>query len=327
MAGRANTAADMQEGRADTRQSLGSNNSRGDKLGAGWGKVFFGLIFLGAGIFIVLVATDVIATDDSSIHVPRWVLGVAGGIFAAPGLAICINGVRGALRRRRLELRAQQNPDAPWLGDYEWNTTHSRDDGGGRAVKNFIVAGFIGVFTVPFAYVGFFEDGAWPFAIGAVVMALVCLGVLWHAVYLVMRRLKYGGGRIEYDRFPLMLGSTLEARWTGTKPIGRYNRITFTLRCVEEQIEVRGSGKNRSKQYVRYQRWADTYEVEGPGEHRAGQSIPLTFLPPGDLPTTELRRNPPRYWEVEIHADTPGVDFKQTYLVPVYATTAAQAAG
>ena len=26
----------------------------------------------------------------------------------------------------------------------------------------------------------------------------------------------------------------------------------------------------------------------------------------------------PRYWELEVHADTPGIDFRAIYLVPVY---------
>ena len=34
---------------------------------------------------------------------------------------------------------------------------------------------------------------------------------------------------------------------------------------------------------------------------------------------SRLSDNPPTYWELEIHAKTPGVDYKASFLVPVYA--------
>jgi hypothetical protein len=301
------------------RLGSGTGSTRGDKLSAGWGLVLFGLIFVGVGVAIVLMSADVIPTDDSDIHVPRWVFGTVGGVFALPGLMIVLRGVRGGMRKARLKALARQHPDDPALGDYEWDRHASRDEGKRGILGSFVAGALILLFSLPFGYVGFFEDAGIPFAIGGIVVALVGGGVLAHGVYLFIRRLKYGGGRIEYSRFPFRTGEILEAHWIGDKPIHNYHRITFTLRSIEEEIEISGTGKNRSKRYVRYQRWADTFDVDGPGEYTGGTPISLTFSPPADAPSSALSLNPPRYWECEIHAETPGVDFRQTYLLPVYA--------
>jgi hypothetical protein len=33
---------------------------------------------------------------------------------------------------------------------------------------------------------------------------------------------------------------------------------------------------------------------------------------------TQITADVPRYWELEITADTPGVDYKATFLIPIY---------
>ena len=303
---------------SDRRERLGTNNARGDLLSAGWGRVVVGLIILAMGTFIVLVSADVIRSEDSNFHAPRWVVGVVGVLFATAGLMVMVAGMLGARRTRRLKARSLQHPNEPWMADHGWHPRYSRDEGNSRLVNTLMGSALLAMFAVPFVYVGFFEEKTWPFALAGSAIAVAAVGFFGYGIYLAMRRLKYGGGRIEYDGLPQRLGETLEVRWVGRRPIGRYNKITFTLRCVKEEIEEHGSGEDRSQRHVRYQIWADTYTVDGPGEHFAGEPIALTFLPPADAPPTELRRNPPRYWEIEIHADTPGVDFHQIYLVPVY---------
>ncbi len=48
--------------------------------------------------------------------------------------------------------------------------------------------------------------------------------------------------------------------------------------------------------------------------------MPIEFeIPMQPELATELAVNPPRYWEIIVAADTPGIDYKGTFLVPVYA--------
>jgi len=57
------------------------------KIVAPWaGFVLFGLIFLASGIWIVLIATDVIATAHRQVGAPRWIMAAAGMLFVGAGL-------------------------------------------------------------------------------------------------------------------------------------------------------------------------------------------------------------------------------------------------
>ena len=65
-------------------------------MSAGTG-VFLGGLFVLAGLMIIFVAVDWIHVDPASIHAPRWVLVVCGGMFALPGVAALYYGVRNGL--------------------------------------------------------------------------------------------------------------------------------------------------------------------------------------------------------------------------------------
>lgn len=50
----------------------------------------FPLVFICSGLFIVLVASGIIPTDPASMHAPRWVVGLVGGMFLAAGLFLLL---------------------------------------------------------------------------------------------------------------------------------------------------------------------------------------------------------------------------------------------
>jgi hypothetical protein len=55
--------------------------------------LFMGLFATLLGVFIILVSVDIIPADSTSIHAPRWVLTLAGMIFAFAGLYILSTGL------------------------------------------------------------------------------------------------------------------------------------------------------------------------------------------------------------------------------------------
>jgi len=50
--------------------------------------LFMGLFSTAMGLFVILVSADIIHADPESIHAPRWVLTLAGMIFAFAGVHI-----------------------------------------------------------------------------------------------------------------------------------------------------------------------------------------------------------------------------------------------
>ena len=104
------------------------------------------------------------------------------------------------------------------------------------------------------------------------------------------------------------------------KPIRGAKEIKATLQCIEEKYEIRGSGDNRKSVVVSYHVYSESKDFPNYSAENYGPlQIPLKFdLPEGEQYRTELSNRPPRYWELELKAETPGIDFSKTFLVPVY---------
>ena len=66
-----------------------TNNSLNSPGGMLAGILFGGIFFL-AGSLVVLVAADIIHSDPSSIHAPRWVLAAFGGVFVLVGILVAM---------------------------------------------------------------------------------------------------------------------------------------------------------------------------------------------------------------------------------------------
>ena len=52
--------------------------------------ILAGLLSLGCGLGICLVALRVVPVDEASVHAPDWVILLAGGVFVSAGLAILL---------------------------------------------------------------------------------------------------------------------------------------------------------------------------------------------------------------------------------------------
>ncbi len=57
----------------------------------------------------------------------------------------------------------------------------------------------------------------------------------------------------------------------------------------------------------------------------ARATLDLFFQLPAEDLGTALSASPPRYWELEVKAETAGVDYAATFLLPVYPKLAASA--
>ena len=95
--------------------------------------------------------------------------------------------------------------------------------------------------------------------------------------------------------------------------------MIIDLRFIEEQYETRGSGKNRSQQVICYQRYHVNRTLKGKDVSLSG-SLSLEWdLPEDPEFSSALSQRPARFWELEVRADTAGVDYHSRFLLPVYA--------
>jgi hypothetical protein len=147
------------------------------------------------------------------------------------------------------------------------------------------------------------------------------LAVWWQACLLLGRAIKFGGSLVEFAEFPFQLDRPIILRWQPATGIVQVNKGTFTLRCVEEWFETQGHGKNRSTRMVHEQIWSGTWFLDGEHAFQRSDYVELRFEPGAGVLPTNLHAERPVFWELEVKLDLPGLDFQESYLVPVYETS------
>lgn len=278
----------------------------------------FGAPFVGVGVWATLAGTKVISIDPGNLHAPHWVLAAFGLVFALAGLMVWSMGWRqfqANLRRRRALANKANDPA---LADYLWDPRGFTAPRWSRAAKAVGGVILLAIFLSIFNWWAFGADGPWPVKIIVGLFDMILAWAAWQAVMAIGRALKFGPSRIEFGKFPLRPGETAALRWLVPRGIGRVAHGTFTLRCVEEWYETTGSGKNRSRTLVQEQVWGKTGHVADARTLSPGKTEELQFELPADVPSTSLSSGKTVFWELAVELDLAGLDFKETYLVPVY---------
>lgn len=307
-------------GASTAGRELTGRNARSETTVHGWPALVLGLPFAGVGGALVAYGLRWLAPAERAGDAPRWLATVAGVIFAWAGLSFVVHGVRGLGRRRRVRELVRRHPGQPWWSDHPWDPRGARDGTGAEMARALYMAVFMAVFLVPFHWIGFFApDRVLGFGLVSLLFDLAILALLGRAAYLAARRAKFGRGAIAFARFPFRVGETVDAYLAPPRGLERApEALAGTLRCVGERYEVRGTGEDRRSTVVCYELYAAPVTVTTVDDGAGGTALHVSApIAPG-APATVLAERPPRYWELELRADAPGVDYAATFLVPVY---------
>ena len=303
-------------GRGSERGTRLSNHT--DRSGTtihGVPSIAIGSVFTVAGMALTFLA--LFGWVEPSRGVPGWIPPVCGALFAIAGLAFVINGVAGLRVQQRAQRLRPTHTHAPWIWDHPWDDQGSRDDSGRRIARAIWGTAFLALFLIPFNWIGFFSpERPGIFAMVALLMDAVLIGSVGWVAYLIAQRSKYGPTMLRFQRFPFHPGRELEVRLARPRHLAGIETPEALLRCVQERYEMEGTGKNRRKVVVAYELWSDRRGAE----LRRGEFV-WRFAVPDEVPGTALSERPPRYWEMELRIEAPGIDFAGTFLVPVYTVT------
>jgi hypothetical protein len=301
------------------RRLTGMIVQRGSKTGFSVAGAFvFGALFVGVGSMIVLVGQRILPVDPSGVHAPWWVITVAGLAFAGGGLAVWGMALRQqrAERHRREAMRRYAGSVAH--ADHPWNPRGTRSGQWRRAGGAVLGAAFMTVFLSMFNWWAFGAGGPVPVKIVVVVFDLILVLVWWQAVLRVGRAIKFGSSQVVFNRFPYLLSEPVAIRWIPPRGVGPATKGEFTLRCVEEFYEERGSGKNRSKSLVHEEVCAETQSFDRAETFAPGRPVEFRYSIPEGSPPTRLDADRPIFWEFEVKLRMPGFDFEEKYMIPIY---------
>ncbi len=217
------------------------------------------------------------------------------------------------------EKRREACADQPWLWRKEWSgPAIQSEDAKGLGMIWFFAVVWNGI-SLPAVYGVFTERHPDKAAYLVCLFPLVGLGLLATAVYKTAQRRKYGRTQFVPTELPGVIGGYLGGVIEVPARVVLEKDARVALHCVRRVVT--GSGKNRrTVETVLWQR----EERIPPGKWLsvAGRTdIPVLFrIPAGSTPSDPESGDNEVLWRLTAEAETPGVDFKTQFNVPVFDT-------
>jgi hypothetical protein len=276
----------------------------------------FMLPFIGAGISLLSLGIRALQNHEANAIAPL----LAGFFFAAFSVsffAIVFVALRNSARAASLQAGA---PDQPWLWRPEWAARRIPDKRRATAAFLWIFAIFWNAITIP---VSFLLVREWtkqqnPALLFALIFPAVGLGLIIAAIYVGLRRLKFGVAVCTLDTVPIRRGHSfhgeIEMRGDAVPADG------YRLRLVCVRRVIRSSGKSQSvdEQEIAQQeiRVSAASAMRSP---TGGVRIPFSITVPSEGPACDIRN--PRdqiLWRLEAAAEMPGIDYAASFELPVF---------
>ena len=281
-----------------------------------------GLFLVALGAASALVALGVVPVSDASFRAPRLMVGLVGaGAFAPLGLALAAHGVHGTARRRRAARERTLAPETPWRWDRAW-----RGDGEAvprrgqmrRAVGGAVLAWMILGTAIAVAHM---TDAPVAVRVGVLVLCVIGVAPVWHALRCVRHAARNGRTFVRWSPFPAFVGERITLRFGVSRRTPRFSRLTFRLRCVQERVvETDEAGDPCDAEIVAFELHEAARTIDVAGDlPKPGVEAVLPFEIPADLPGNDLASELPTYWELDVHGEAPGADYRVQFLLPVYA--------
>ncbi len=248
-----------------------------------------------------------------------WVISVFGLMFLLAGLWFVWHGLDGLRRKAKIKTVKMTRASSPWLWDYEWQALGISDNKMKKVMHALLMLIVVGTFLAPFHWWAFFsDDGRLMVKVLVIFFDLVFgLGGGYYFLKNLALYLKYGNSRLRFGNFPFYLGDKLSVVLVDLP--AEINQLQLDLRFIEEKYETRQRGQERESKVVCYQLYHESRILKDEEVVHSGKLLLEWDLPGEPEMTSTLSQRPARFWELEVNADTPGVDYHSNFLLPVYA--------
>ncbi len=301
---------------------LNSRKKKGnDRKGLGLIIIFMGIAYFAVGLICLLIPFLITADGEK----PDLKYAILFNIMVFPFWTTLIKYGRFEISKlNHYSEKKALHPKSPWIWDLIWKSDGITDD---RWEQIFEKSGviFLGLWFFGFAsWKIFFIDwgpngiAVWfgLFFIGLLLVYIdsILIAAFISMIYQGFQHLRYQKSKLRYQEFPFFLGGKITGQVNHLPK--KFTRMTLYLRFIEESYRREGESRSRLKFFQLYKEtkilescppiWDGTLHIDWP-------------LPNDPTMCTALNQQPSRYWELEVKAETAGIDYRSRFLVPVYA--------
>ncbi|MBF0388454.1 MAG: hypothetical protein HQL20_11525 [Candidatus Omnitrophica bacterium] len=279
--------------------------------------------------FVVLLGLAIVVFGISMIF-QAWTAGYSGRVSAVTfalfgidlvlvGMIFSLGAFRGILLRHRKETFSGKET---WRFDNRWNPKWAKDSTGSRILGNISGLVIVVIFILPFHSMASQLDVPSDMRVAILIfigmLDLFLLAMFGVTVYLVLRRVVFGRSQLIFYQFPYFTGQKAQFTFNGGKRMVDREGIKGILHCINEYYEWRTCGGKQVGSMIIESLWSKECVFSTNNLGCAELFIDL----PNDLPGTDLIGDPGKqsayYWELEVVASMPGIDYNEIFLVPIY---------
>ena len=279
----------------------------------------FGLPFAGFGLFAFSMAIRqfVAPTSSQSFLYPM----VFGVVFSGVGFGLMYLAIAGNKRYSRQLYLQGEHPNEPWLWREDWAAGRVKSRTGTNMVMSWVFTIFwnliswtVTIFAIPQALKQ--KPAA---ALFALLFPAVGIFLLVYSIRQTIRLVEFGKTCFEMASVPGVIGRELRGSIQARFPHSPEHGVRLRLSCVHRVTTGSGDTSTTNESIL----WRDEAELNA-GQLCAGPvgtTIPVSFRIPFDAqPTEKLSPRDEFLWLLEAVADVPGVDYKDSFEVPVFRT-------
>ncbi len=245
--------------------------------------------------------------------------GMMGILFASMGVGL-LGGAWYVRRKDQQEQVAKAAaPKQPWLWREDWAAGVVKPSSG-KSLVGFAVFTVVWNFVswpiaVIFFVVGGKDDQPWAPLFVSFFPAIGC-AFLGATLWQWARYRRWRGSTFELATLPGVVGGTLAGVVHAPGGMAPREGFQLTLTCIERVMRSTSKGEKRQDKPI----WQDDRVVtrELLENDPSATAIPVQFYIPFEAKPTgspsDVR------WELSVHADVPGIDYREVFEVPVFKT-------
>ena len=286
-----------------------------------------GVVFL--CIFALPFALGGLAAIKQAIHMaqtgpanaPYWMVAFFGAVFTGVGFGLVFVAFYGAKRLLRQQQLEAEHPTEPWLWRPDWAKGRANSSTSSNTIAGWAFAIFWNAVSMPVGFLVLPAASKQKGLIAYIVLIFPVIGIflLIRAIRQTIALFEFGHTYFEMSSVPGVVGRELKGQIQARFPHSPEHGIHLRLSCAHRVTTNSGNSTSTTEQIL-YRDEADLSSGQlCPGP--TGTTIPVCFSIPLDAQPTQKRDARDEFvWLLEALADVPGVDYHDTFEVPVFRT-------